>query len=170
MKNVKRGLPNSQSVRTMVVPIKNLQIPITDPGAGLAAWASAVIGGLPIGNVLILGAVCNLQLSSASAGISATFTANFSLGTTATADATLAGTEVNLLPSTAIAAATAKVSPLTRGVTVADNLMDCTSKTTNKTIMPITLNIILPDTSISANSILVANGALWLSYTILGDY
>lgn len=163
-----RGAGNA-GVKTMVIPIKNLQLAITDPGAAIA-FVSAVIGGLPKGNVLLLGSVCNLQLFSASAGLITNYTGNFSVGTVATADATLNGAEVNVIPSTAIAAATAKLSPLTRGQSTAPAIIDNTSLTTSNIPLPLNLNVIIPDASISANSILVANGTLWIAYTVLGDY
>jgi hypothetical protein len=166
-KGLARSLANAPkdqpSVRRVSIPMRALAVAITDPGAAVG-YGTAVIAGLPEGNILLLGAVANVMLSSASAGITATFTANFAVGTAATADATLSGNEVNVIPSTATSAATAKVSPVTRGAQATAVMLDNTDSS-----LKLNMNITVPDASLSANSSISVDGVLHLAYVLLGD-
>lgn len=161
-----RGLKTAQTARKLTINVKALQVAITDPGAAVG-YGSAVAGRLPEGNILILGAVANLVLSSASAGIITTFLANFSVGQAATADATLTLTDADIIPSTATSAATAKVSPLTRGASanpVVPVMIDNTDSSKN-----VNMNVTVPDASLSANSTMQVDGQIYIAYVILGD-
>lgn len=167
MKGLPRSLARSPktapALHRVNIPFKALQVAITDPGAAVG-YGTALCGALPEGNVLIVGAIANVVLSSASAGIIATFTANFSIGTAATADATLSGNEVNIIPSTAVSAATAKVAPQARGANATAVIIDNTAKDQS-----LNMNITVPDASLSANSTMQVDGVLHLAYVVLGD-
>lgn len=166
-----KGLPRSlarapktaPALRRVTINVKALQVTITDPGAAVG-FGAAAFGTLPEGNVLIVGAIANLILSSASAGITSTFTSNFAVGTGATADATLSGNEVNIIPSTGTSAATAKVSPLTRGANSTAVMIDNTAKDQN-----LQMNITVPDASLTAGSVMQVDGVVHLAYVVLGD-
>lgn len=169
-----KGLPRSRGrgkqglvpISKMLIPIRNKIINITDPGAAVA-WDTEVIGDFPEGNILFLGAIAYLQYSSAAAGISATFDGDFSIGTAPTADSTLSGAEVDIIPSTAFGAATAKVSPMIRGVSavaVAGTIYDNTDGS-----LELNLNTLIDDTGISATSDMTINGFFQMLYTVLGD-
>ena len=151
---------------TLAIPIRNKAVAITDPGAAVA-YGTAVLGALPPGNLVYLGAVAYLKMSSASAGLSATYNATAAVGTGATADATLSGAEVDLLAAAAAGAATAKVSPMLRLAStdaLGGGIIDNTAGNLNAN-----LNVTVPDADISAGSSITVNGVLYLSFVVLGD-
>ena len=108
------GLPRSP-IQVHTIPVRALTISAstitTGPGTG-----TVVAEGLPEGNILFLGAVAALTFSGpgASADLVDTWEGDFAVGTAPLAGVTLDGAEVDLIPSTALAAATAEVSPLTK--------------------------------------------------------
>jgi hypothetical protein len=124
-----------------------------------------VIGDLPAGNILILGAVSYVQITEASAGITATFDGDVSIGSTPTADVTLAGTDVDIMPSTPLGAATSSVSPRVRGVLAAPFTLDNTDGSAE-----LNLNVLIDDAAISADdAVASAVVDLFLLYSVLGD-
>lgn len=167
-----KGLPRSLSHGSpMAAPVKKLTIAInalaltSNNASSGDGWATAVIRGLPEGNILILGAVSNLQFThGADSNATATFTGAFAIGTAATADATLTGSDVDVIPSTALAAATGGVSPVTRGAQPAQAIVDNTAKT-----LSINLNVKIDDATISGVAAFTASGFLSLAYIVLGD-
>lgn len=169
-----KGLPRSRGrgraglvpISKMLIPIRNFPITVVDPGAAVA-WNTAVIGDFPEGNILFLGAIAYLQYSSAAAGITATFDGDFSIGTAPTGDATLSGGEIDIIPSTPFGAATAKVSPVIRGVSavaVSGAIYDNTDNS-----LELNLNTLIDDAAISATSAMTINGYFQMLYTVLGD-
>lgn len=165
-----KGLPRSQARATPTagdvhkrnILVKDLQLTVAD---GAPGWGTAVLQGLPEGNLLILGTVSYLQLTNVGANVTATFDGNYSLGTSATADNALAGTEVNIVPSTAMAAASANTGPVLRGVsTAASAVLDNTDKTLN-----INLNVLINDASISGAGTFKVNGVVSIAFIVLGD-
>ena len=133
-------------------------------GATGVGFGSAVIGDLPVGNILILGAVAYVQITEADAGITDTFDGDVSIGSTATADATLSGTDVDIMPSTALGAATASVSPRVRGANATQAILDNTDGS-----LELNLNVLIDDAAISADdAVASADVDLFLSYVVLG--
>ena len=125
-----KGLPRSHkganaqkgTVQKLNISLDKLSVTVTSVAAAIG-FGSAVDQGLPEGNVQILGMVLsNFQLSGSGsdANLSDTWAGDFGLGTTPADDATITAGDVDLVASTALAAATAEVSPLatrTVGVT-----------------------------------------------------
>ena len=164
-RSMSRGRAIQQEIIRLQIPIRNLTVNITDPGAAVA-YGGANIQGLPEGNIVLLGAVLNARVT-AGANIIAAFTGNFSVGTAITADATLSGNEVNLVPSTALVTGVGGVSSGNRGVstnTQTGTVIDNTDRNVN-----VALNITLADASISASSSVVVDGVLYLAFIALGD-
>ena len=168
-----KGLPRSLSRSAAgsggsgkTVPIKDLAIRTS--GATGVGFGTAVIRGLPEGNILLLGAVAYLQFTALDAGTLATFDGDFSIGTAPTADGTLSGAEVDIVPSTPIGAATAGVSPMVRAtntVAVAGTIYDNSDGS-----LELNLNLLLDDASVSADDQdFTVSGVLSLSYVVLGD-
>jgi hypothetical protein len=160
-----RRNPAQQPVLKQTIRVKDL--PITVNGATGVGWGTAVVGDFPQGNILILGIVSYLQFKIVTAaGVQATFDGDYSLGTTPTADATLSGTDVNLVPSTATNPATAGVSPVVRGASsTPPGLFDNTDDS-----LEINLNFLIDDANISADTQLLAvNGTVHIAFTVLGD-
>lgn len=124
---------------------------------------SAVIYTFPVGNILILGAVSDLVLTAGSGGVTDTAAVVSSLGSVAAAaDATLTGTEANIIPST--------TSTLTGGIG-AMNGQSTAPVTLDGTASAAVcrLNLAVPDAGSSANDTMVATGTVTLTWVNLGD-
>lgn len=170
-----KGLPRSLSrapaaadpvVKKVTYPVNNLSVTVA---AGVAAvgFGTSVIAGLPQGNILLLGAVCYMRFSTSDADIIATFDGDFAIGTTPTADVDVADAgEANIIASTALGAATAKVSPTLRATNVTTAVLDNTDGS-----MELNLNLLIDDASItdSQSAVFLANGVVYLVYAVLGD-
>lgn len=165
-RSLSRGSPQTQEVVKQVVPFSAAVISSGATGVG---FGSAAIAGLPEGNILILGAVAYAQVSKdtvlGAAGTLDAFTGSYSIGSSATADATLLTTEIDVIAAQALAAATAGVSPVTRGVGSAQSIIDNTDASKK-----LFLNLLLDDASVSADTQhLNVTGQLYIAYIVLGD-
>lgn len=170
-----KGLPRSrgrggQAVSpapfTKSIPFSKI---VSVDGLTGVGFGTVVIGGLPIGNLLLLGAVSYLKLTKLSAsGVQDTFDGDYAIGSAPTADATLNGSEVDIIGSTALNAATGGVSPRARGTTtvaLAGTILDNTDGS-----LELNLNVLIDDANISANAqTLTAEGMLHISLVRLGD-
>jgi hypothetical protein len=166
-RSIGRGTPQQAPIVKETYNIVNRAIAVV--GATGVGFAGVSVGGLPQGNILLLGAVAYLQVSSPSGDVDvfATWTGAYSIGTAITADSTLAGSEVDIIPQTTIAAATARLSPVTRGVSAgatAGVILDNTDTTLN-----LNCNLLIDDASISGTADMVLNGFVQLAYIVLGD-
>jgi hypothetical protein len=166
-----KGLPRSlsranaqnQAVRRQRVLVKALAL--TTSGATGVGFGTVVIGDLPAGNILFFGAASYLQFTKGSAGTTATFDGDYSVGTTATADATLSDTDANIIGSAALGAAVAGVSPVARGTGATAVMLDNTDGS-----LELNLNLIIDDASVSADAqAFTATGYVDLVYSVLGD-
>lgn len=168
-----KGLPrslgrggNKQPVRRIDLKFKN--VPISVAGTSGIGWGTAVIGDLPEGNILLLGAVSYAQFTGpTSASLVDTFAGNYGIGSTPADDATITNGDVDIIQSTALSAATAEVSPLTRGTSAgsaAGVILDNTDGS-----LELNLNLLIADADISGTVAMTATGILHLSYIVLGD-
>lgn len=166
-----KGLPRSLSRSAAgsgssgkTVPIKDLAIRTT--GATGVGFGTAVIRGLPEGNILLLGAVAYLQFTKLDAGTIATFDGDYSIGTVPTADVDVSDPgEADIIPSTALGAATAGVSPMVRGSNATQVILDNTDGS-----LEVNLNLLIDDASVSADDQdFTVSGVLSLAYIVLGD-
>jgi len=113
MKGSKRSLERAPVGTEMFIkrfryPVVNKTLSVAAVGAAVG-FGSVVIGQLPPGNVLAFGGGGYLTFLTADADIGATWNGDASVGTAATADVTLATTEINLLPSNPLGPAVAKL-------------------------------------------------------------
>ncbi len=149
-----------------VIPIRALQITNIDGAAGVA-WGTVVLQGLEEGNLLILGAVLSCTLTEASANITDTFDGDISVGSAPTADNSLSGAEVDIIPSTALGAAVSSVNTV-RAVSTATQggvILDNTAGT-----LELNCNVLIDDASIDANDqVLTVDGYMHIVYAVLGD-
>lgn len=170
-----KGLPRSMSrgeaLRQEVIrqSFRASDLAITVDGALGVGFGTAVLGDLPAGNILLLGAVSYLQFTTASASVQDAFDGDFSIGTVATVDLDLADAgEADIIPSTALGAATAKVSPLVRGVSTTSLngvILDNTDGS-----LELNLNLLIDDANIAADDVdFTVDGELILLYSVLGD-
>lgn len=161
-----RGAAQRQDIVRQVVNI-NQTVAVTAAGAAVG-FGAAVIGELPEGNILFLGAVGYVQLSGSGsdANLDATWDGDFSVGTAPTADVTLSGAEIDILPSTALGAATAEVSPRVRAVNATQAIFDNTDGS-----LELNLNVLIDAINIVDGSTvnLTARGTLQLAYVVMLD-
>jgi hypothetical protein len=171
-----KGLPYSMSRGNSASQLKTqtLRIDTTLTFTGAAGTpdpAQVAIAGLPQGNILFLGAVSYLTFDrNADTNLSATFEGDFALGTVPNADNDLGdANEADLVPSTAITAAVAGVTPQVRGVStdaLGGFIIDNTAGA-----LEVNLNVILDDTMVTDTEVVVVlvTGVLHIAYIVLGD-
>lgn len=163
-----RGSTQQQEIIKEVVKITNQAITVTGGASTAAGFGTVVIGGLPEGNILFLGATGYVDFdgSGSDANLIATWDGDYSVGTTPTADATLSGTDANIIGSTATGAAVAEQGVRARGTGVTAAIFDNTDGS-----LELNLNLITDDNSVtdSLTSVITANGEIQLVYVLLGD-
>jgi len=165
-RSMSRGAPQRQIMKKHTINI-NHSVTVSATGAAVG-FGTSMIGDLPEGNILFLGAVGYLQLSGSGsdANLDATWDGDFSVGTAPTADVTLSGAEIDILPSTALGAATAEVSPRARSVNATQAIFDNTDGS-----LELNLNVLVDAANIGdgATVVLTARGTLQLAYAVMLD-
>jgi hypothetical protein len=167
-RSLSRGDPAKQEIIRQVFTLD--AVPVTVDGATGVGDAQHVIGGLPEGNILFLGAVSYMQFAGpgSDAGLVDTWAGDYSIGSTPDSDDDLTGGDVDMVVKTALAAATAEVSPRTRGTSTtaeAGRILDNTAGN-----LEINLNLLVDDLDISADGIpFTITGDLHITYIMLGD-
>lgn len=163
-RSLSRGQFAGTQVKRKVIPIRDLAL--TVDGASGVGFGSAVIGDFEEGNILFLGAVGYIQATGpTSADLADDWEGDFAVGTTPAGDGTLTGADVDILPATAFAAATAEASPRTRAANATQAVFDNTDGS-----LEINLSILVDDADIGADGIaMTVNGELFIAYLVLGD-
>lgn len=165
LRSLSRGSLSKQNIIKQTVPIQNVEI--TVDGATGVGFGSAVIGDLPEGNILFLGATSYIQftLDGDSENVVATFDGDYGIGTTSASDGTITNADVNVIASTALGAAVDGVSSRVRGANSTSAIFDNTDGS-----LELNLNLLIDDASISGDDqVLSAEGELNLVYIVLGD-
>jgi len=166
-----KGLPRSLKhsdksvVRVARVDI-NHAIEVTGD-AGAANDGQVVIGDFPEGNILFLSAVAYVQFAGPTSDeLADTWVGDYGIGTAPDANSALAGTDVNVIGSTEIAAATAELSPITRGEGSTDTIFDNTDGS-----LELNLNLLIDDANLTDTEVveITATGQLYMAYAVLGD-
>jgi hypothetical protein len=162
--NAKPG--NEISPRRIRYVANSLVVSVTGGAATAKGFGTTVLGGLPEGNILVLGGIAYLKLSSTDDDVIATFGADLSIGTTATADATLDGTDVNILAETSMGTASGKATALVRNTIAALAMIDNTAAD-----LELNLNVITDDNSVTDSLVgtFLCDGYVDLVYIVLGD-
>lgn len=153
------------AVHKTIFTLTNLAVTVTDTGGANGGQGSQLLYTFPEGVTEILGASYNLT-TSAAVGIGATAALVGSLGSAAAGvgDATLSGTEADMIASTTgTLTASAGVLQL-HGSIVTTAFDGHTSATTSY------LNLAVPDAGISATAVVTVNGTITVVWTSLGDY
>ena len=127
-RGLSRGTPQKSTISKLQIPIQGLALTVTSVGAAIG-WGTAVLGGLPEGQLKILAVAAQLTFagSGADANLADTWDGDFGIGSTPADDATIAGTDVDLIASTALGAATAEVSLLANAINGVDSVLDNTA-------------------------------------------
>jgi len=143
---------------------------LTADGATGVGFGSLVIGDFPAGNILLLGAIAYMQFSGPTSGdLVDTWEGDYGIGTTPASDATITAGDVDMVPSTALAAAVAEISPRTRGVNATGALTGQIFDNTDDSL-ELNLNLLIDDVDIAADGIVMTvNGELHLAYIAMGD-
>lgn len=164
-----KGLPRSlargkgkTTVRKHVVKFTDLAVSVA--GTSGVGFGSAVIGDFPEGNILILGAAGYASLYTADADVQATFDGDIAVGTTPADDGTVTGADVNILPSTALGAATSGQSPTVRSVSATAAMVDNTDGS-----LEMNLNVLIDDANISGTGSFTATGYVEVLYAVMLD-
>lgn len=167
-RSMSRGNAKRQEWIKVIVPIES--VGVTVDGASGVGWGTSVIGDLPEGNLLFSGAIAYVKLTTTEAsGVVATYNGDYAIGTAPTANGDVSGTgEANIIASTSIGPAVAKVTPLTRGEgggALSGVIFDNTDNS-----LEINLNVLIDDADISADDkVFTADGHLVMMYTVLSD-
>ena len=150
-------------------------LPVTTGNTTGASFGSKLLYTFPTGGILLGG--CNAYFSgiffNTAAGstgdIDGGGSGDYSIGTTATADATLSTTDVEILPSTAM------LDPFVTGVgrsNVSSILAVPLSKLGNVTAITAYLNVIIDDADVAdaaAGDLVYFSGNVWIQWNFLGD-
>lgn len=155
----------ADGVLKTVITLSGRSITMTDAGAA-GSHGSAQLYDFPQCNLLFLGATCDLTLTAGVGGITDTAAVVVGVGTAtlATDNATLTGTEADLVPSTA-ATLTAGVGvgegkSLTAGIAMFDG---------TATAKDAWLNIAVPDADSTANDTITVSGTVTIVWANTGD-
>jgi len=167
-KGLKRSLARGGVQAPIVkqnIPVRNLTVNVAD---GAPGFGTAVIAALPQGNLLYLGAVSYLQFVTTDADVTATFGGDYSIGTVPTANNSLGDAgDADIIPSTPMGAATAKVSPIIRGAStdaLGGGIIDNTDGS-----LELNLNVLIDDAAISGAAPFTVNGVVSIAFIVLGD-
>ena len=162
-----RGVPLQRKIMKQTIPFAD--VAITIDGATGVGWGTVALEGLPEGNILFLGAVAYAAISGPTSGdLVDTWSGDYGIGTTPADDGTITAGDIDLIGSTALAAATAEVSPRTRGISVNGDTGEVHDNTDGS--LEINLNVLVDDADISADGIVcTAEGIVELSYVMLLD-
>ena len=166
-RSISRGVSQDSPIVKQTISVRDLAM--TVDGASGVGFGTAVAGGLPAGNILLLGAVAYMQFTGpTSASLNDAWEGDFAVGTTPAGDATLTGADIDIIGSTAIAAATAEASPRTRGVAVTATNGAVLDNTDGS--LEVNLSLLVDDAHIGADGLaFTCNGEIYLSYVVLGD-
>ena len=166
MKGLPRALRNADEFGASVasLALNNVPIAVAD---GAPGFGNVAIGQLPQGEILLLGGFAELTFMSASGTIIAAWTGTHSVGTVGTVDSDVADAgEATFVQASTIAAATAKVSPETRGVSAVANTGTIISNQAGTS--QLFLNLLIDDASISGAAAFTVSGKVKYSYVNLG--
>lgn len=162
-RSMARGAAQRQEVIKQTFTFTNVAVSVA--GASGVGWGTAVIGDFPEGNILFLGATSYVTVTGpGSASLDDTWDGDYSVGTTPTADATISGTDANIIGSSPFGAATAEVSPNARGTGATVAVFDNTDGS-----LELNLNVLVDDANISATVAMTASGTVTVLYAMMGD-
>lgn len=161
-----RGKAQKQIVTKLRLPIEHT-VNVAAAGAGIG-FGTVVLGGLPEGHLKIMASAINLQLTGpTSADLSDTWDGDFGVGSTPLTDATISGTDEDLIAETALGAATAEVSPVHVVPNGVDHVLDNTDGS-----LEVNLNVLIDAADIvdATNVDLLAEGYMEITLiTMLDD-
>lgn len=172
MKGLQRSLSRGPKAKRGIVnqyfDLTNKTVTVSATGTAVG-FGTLVLEGLPEGNILLHGAVLSdfvAQGSGSDANLAATWDGDYGVGSTPADDATISGTDVDIIASTAFGAATAEVSPTGRVANATPVIIDNTAGTGE-----VNVNVLIDAANITDDEsvVLTLSGRLDIAYTVLGD-
>jgi len=166
-RSLSRGKAQRQVVSKLQLAVRGVAVTVAAASTAVG-FGTVVIGDFPEAQIKMIGAAAKLQFSGsgADANLTADWEGDFSIGTTATADVTLNGTDVNIIASTAIPAATAEVSPVVNAINSTDAIFDNTDGS-----LEVNLNVLIDAIGIvdDQSVVLTVDGVVEITYITLLD-
>lgn len=149
--------------------LKDQTVTLTDE-AGVVAYGRQKVFDFPAGAILILGVTADLDVTKSSAGVNNDWDGDVGIGSvTASNNATLTGTEQNMIPSIATPQAVSGVTTANGQSTATENaVLDGTG-----TAVDAFLNFLVDDADHDVGSTpcnLIINGKITIHWINLGDY
>lgn len=151
----------------VVLTLTDVAIPLTDE-AGVVAYGGLKVLDFPEGQIAIVGAQLDVDVTKSSAGVNDDWNGDIAVGSaTAGNNANLNSTEANIIPSTA-------TPPASSGATTGNaqstgfTVLDGTS-----TAVDVYINALVDDANHDVTSTpcnLILNGTLDILYSVIGDY
>lgn len=138
----------------VTIEVRNLVVTVAAAGAGVG-FGTVVLGALPTGSLFISQAKASLRFNTSDTDLIATYSGNFAIGSAADADGSFAGNEANIIPSTAIGPAVARLTPVATGRLAAAFQLDNTAGTLR---LNLNVNINAADITDAQNAPLTVNG------------
>jgi hypothetical protein len=165
MKGLVHSLEHTTDTSSLLTTVVIKDLPVTVV-KGLTSFGSAAIRPVPRGNVFYHGAIGQLQVSTTSGDVVATFSGDLSVGTVAATGVPFTGSNLSTLDTTPIGPAVAKVTPVHRAIGLRSNSSRITDNTDGQDI--IYLNLSIDDADISATSTFLVNGTVKIMYGLIG--
>ncbi len=127
-RSLSRGKALKEAITKIRIPLQDFPITVTSVGVAIG-WGTAVLGGLPEGQLKIMAVAAQLAIagSGADANLGDTWAGDFGIGSTPADDATITAGDVDLIASTALGPAVAEVAPLVTAVNGVDSVLDNTA-------------------------------------------
>lgn len=167
-RSIDRGPAVSQGIMKDNIDLTGATVTVSSTGVAIG-FGSAVISDFPEGNILLLGVVGQIGFagSGADANLADDWSGDFGIGSTPAGDATITGTDVNIIASTALDTATAEAHALARYAEAhGDTILDNTDGS-----LEVNLNLLIDAADIvdDQSVIITLSGSIVLAYTVLGD-
>lgn len=154
-------------VERVTLTLTDVEIALTDEPTTVAYGGLKVLD-FPEGQIVILGALLDVDLTKSSAGVNADWDGDVGVGTvTASNNATLASTEQNIIPTTATPQASGgstTANAQSTGLVVLDG---------TSTSVDVYINLLVDDADHDVTTTpcnLILNGTLDIVYVVVGDY
>lgn len=151
---------------TIVLDGKTVSVTATSTAIG---FGSVVLGAFPEGNILVLGiaGTAGFAGSGADANLADTWSGDFGIGTTPADDATITGTDVDIVASTALGPATSEAIADARvAAALAPTMFDNTDGSLE---LNLSLLIDAADIADDTTVAIALSGRLEIAYIVLGD-
>jgi hypothetical protein len=167
-RSLSRGPLQLQPIVKQTIVVRDLALSVTATATAIG-FGSAVLSGLPEGNILLLGAVSYLQFSGpgTSSDLTDTFAADYGIGTTPADDATITATDVDIIQSTAISPSNDEISALTKGTHATSGVL--LDNTDGSLEINLTLLVDAADIVDDATVAFLVDGHITIAYIVLGD-